>query len=219
MAAVHHEDNWTCSFTDVRRITIRGAAPALRVEWATSSAAFARGESTVAVFPDDPGLFWFRLGPVDPIDSPIVELGHQSCFGYTIPADAIHSDLLVRVTPLYADGSAGEPSDIVRVIELLPWRLAGDAPPPRALAPAGQTWRTWIIAMASGLLLGIALAPWWRRPALRVAVLAAVTIPACAALALLTGMAAWPAWLAGAAAALGLPVLIRAAVRRRPGRA
>jgi hypothetical protein len=263
VAAVHIKDHWTCSFNDLWELSIDGAAPALRVEWATSKAAFARGAATVATFPDQPKAFWRGHGravakylsagkPDQKNSSPVVALGHGSCFGYTIPTRVVQDrgfadgKLFVRVTPLYADGSAGEPGDIVRVSDLPRPRerpasetdededFATDepvavvepvaevsatvieAPSPRPFAMAS---RVWALAVASGVLLGLALVLGWRRGrARRVAALAAVAAPACAGLALLAGVTAWPAWLASAAVALGLPVLVAAAARRRPDR-
>jgi hypothetical protein len=256
VAAIHRKDHWMCSFNDLWELSIDGAAPALRVEWATGEAAFARGAATVATFPDQPEAFWRAHGRADAkylsagkpdqrTGSPVVALGHGSCFGYTIPARVVQDtgfadgELFVRVTPLYADGSAGEPSDIVRVSDLPRPRerpaseidededfetddpvavsaTVMEAPPPRTLAMAG---RVWALAVASGVLLGLALALGWRRGrARRVAALAAVAAPACAGLALLAGVTAWPAWLASAAAALGLAALVTLAARRRPGK-
>jgi hypothetical protein len=247
VAALRRTSRWMCSWTDLWEISIDGTAPALRVEWATGKAAFARNEAEIVILPDRLRAFWGW--PDTQNSAPVVALGHSSCFGYTIPSRAVHDQrfdqggLFVRVTPLYADGSAGEPSAIIRVSELpqpieRPAPDAGtdvdkyeelaavlmapsvieaapvtEAPAPRTLAVTG---RVWALAAASGVLLGLALALGWRRRrGLRVAVLAALAAPACAGLALLAGATAWPAWLAGAAATLGLAALVSTAARRR----
>lgn len=227
VASVHRERSWTCSHTDLWEVTMDGWAPALQVEWATRPDAFDAGAAAVAVFPDRSSAFWWRGDERDSDGPAVVELGHLNCFAHTIPAAAVHGPLYLRVTPLFADGSAGEMGAVVQVGEAGTPPAPEPEPGPIAAAPiAPETAiapprvscvrplvpplaRTGIAAALAGVLFGLVVAAGGFRQR---RVLAAV--PASAALAALASVVVWPMWPLLAAAALLIPAALVVGARR-----
>lgn len=220
-AAAWEEDHWTCSFSAVWKVSLGGEAAAYRIEVGPDPAA----PGHTALFPRDPHLFWETAER----PAPAVELGHANCFGWTIPEADTRSAPWLRVTPLYADGSAGRTSD--------PFPLAGPLPPAEAAplphveppavppppidtathepepteasapAPAGSLLGAGTgIALATAAILGLDLAVASRRGRLRrvllVPFVAAVVIGVLAGLVERTDHPAWLVMVASAAAAL-----------------
>lgn len=132
-AAAWEEDHWTCSFSAVWTVSLSAEAAAYRVEIGPDPAA----PGHTALFPRDPHLFW----STNERPAPAVELGHANCFGWTVPEAVARSAPWLRVTPLYADGSAGHTSDPFPLAGPLPAVEAAPAPPalPAVTAPPVDT--------------------------------------------------------------------------------
>lgn len=108
--------SWTCSYESLRVLDSSLAAPAYRVEFATTEAALRAGKGQSAVVEGDNDAFLVRSSrseaPPPPARS--VRLGHHDCYGENFSWAT--SSLAVRVTALLSDGSERK-SDVVFVLE------------------------------------------------------------------------------------------------------
>ena len=120
VAAAWKEDRWTCSYSAVWEVMLRGEAAAYQVDLLPGGG----GPPVRALFPRSGDLFWPWA---ERAPEPSVALGHLNCFDWSVPEASVRPPAQLRVTPLYADGRAGEPS--------APFALGG---PARAEPPASE---------------------------------------------------------------------------------
>jgi hypothetical protein len=97
-------DSWMCSHTDAHFLAVTDA-PAYRVQWATSRAAFARGAATTIVVPHHVDDFWLWGDERVKTGAGRIGLGHLNCFGETAATGRAYVRRFVRIKGLYPDGS------------------------------------------------------------------------------------------------------------------
>jgi hypothetical protein len=90
---------WRCSYTNAVVARPSVEAPAYRIEWAPTEAAYRAGDRSVVVVPASMASFW-RSDPETTL--PALELGHVSCFGITIPEDPLAETVYLGIVPLGA---------------------------------------------------------------------------------------------------------------------
>jgi len=100
----YQTSRWTCSHTDKITATPSQLAPTYRIEWARSESAYRRGIRSTIVVPWSMDLFW--QGSDDQPPAAQIELGHLSCFGETIPAEALARTVYLGIVPLHPGASA-----------------------------------------------------------------------------------------------------------------
>jgi hypothetical protein len=91
------KDGWTCSHTDAVIARPSLEAPAYRIEWAPTEAAYRAGERSVVVVPASMASFW---GGGKKDQRPAIELGYLNCFGETIPEAALAETVYLGIVPL-----------------------------------------------------------------------------------------------------------------------
>jgi hypothetical protein len=99
------EKEWTCSHTDTWSLEVSDA-PAYRVEWATSKAAWEAGRRQTLIVPRRVEDFWLYTVPKTTTRGGQIGLGHLNCFEETISSKLLSGRLFVGVQALYPDGSA-----------------------------------------------------------------------------------------------------------------
>jgi hypothetical protein len=91
------KDGWTCSHTDAVIARPSLEAPAYRIEWAPTEAAYRAGERSIVVVPASMASFW---GGGKKDQRPAIELGYLNCFGETIPEAALAETVYLGIVPL-----------------------------------------------------------------------------------------------------------------------
>lgn len=112
----YHHSQWSCSYTDKVTATPSQHAPAYRIEWARSEDAYRRGIRSTVVVPWSMKVFWLsseRINAEPP--GAELQLGHVSCFGETIPAEALARTVYLGIVPLRGDADVAAPADPIAV--------------------------------------------------------------------------------------------------------
>lgn len=111
--AVESSHEWTCSYEEVRNLSVDTIAPLYRVEWADSEKAFRDGERKTLLLPHRVRELAFRWS--DEVLLPkaaLLPLGHINCTGSTLEWNG---PIWAAVVAVYPDGSEtplGEPEEI-----------------------------------------------------------------------------------------------------------
>ena len=114
--AEYTKSEWTCSHTDSVTAMITQYAPAYRLEWSRTEAAYRAGEREILVVPWSMKAFWTRHEPITRKDKQgELALGHLNCFGETIPAEALAETVYVGIVPLYGTSDEIAPEDPIAI--------------------------------------------------------------------------------------------------------
>lgn len=103
--------HWTCSFQKTQNIRLsEPAAPAYRVEWSRTVAAYGSGLQQSVVVPATM-LAFFDPAEAAAYPQPVLELGHVNCFGNTLEWPG-EDPLYVGITALQTDGTERQVTDV-----------------------------------------------------------------------------------------------------------